>query len=155
MSRGGIYYAANERSVFEVDVLEAGKEGKRKDLNNFEKGQIVIARQQSKNISKTAGLVGFCQCAVVSSYQKWSKERKPVNRQQGHGCPRLIHAHGERRLARLVRPYRRATVAQIAEQVNPDYDRQVPEHTVHRSFLHMRLRSRRPVRMPMLTPVHR
>ena len=129
--------------------------GKRKDLSDFDKGQIVMARRLGQSISKTAGLVGCSWYAVVSTYQKWSKEGQPVNRRQGHGRPRLIDARGERRLARLVRSHRRATVAQIAEKVNAGYDRKVSEHTVHRSLLRMGLRSRRPVRVPMLTPVHR
>ena len=53
---GEIYEAASEQSVLEVDVLEAGKTGKRKDLSNFHKGQIVIAKRLGQRISKT-GLV--------------------------------------------------------------------------------------------------
>ncbi|KAK3575380.1 hypothetical protein QTP86_025787, partial [Hemibagrus guttatus] len=50
--------------------------------------------------------------------------------------------------------YRRATVAQIAEEVNAGSGRKVSEYTVHHSLLHMGLHSCRPVRVPMLTPVH-
>lgn len=57
---------------------------------------------------------------------------------------------GGQRLARVVWPSRRATVGQIAEKVNAGSDRKVSEHKVHR----MGLRSRRPVRVPTLTPVH-
>lgn len=46
--------------------------GKCKDLNN--KGQIVKARWRSQNISKMTSLVGSSRYAVVSTYQKWSKE---------------------------------------------------------------------------------
>ncbi|KAG9347649.1 hypothetical protein JZ751_005221 [Albula glossodonta] len=52
--------------------------------------------------------------SLVSTYQKWSKEGKALNRRQGHGRPKLIDAHGERRLARVVRSYRRATTSQGA-----------------------------------------
>ncbi|KAK3535585.1 hypothetical protein QTP70_017121 [Hemibagrus guttatus] len=48
--------------------------GKRKDLSEFDKGQIVLARQLDQSISKTAALVGCSRSAVVSIYQKWSKE---------------------------------------------------------------------------------
>ena len=65
--------------------------------------------------------------------------------------PRLIGARGERRLAHVFRSNRRATVAQIAEKVNAGSIRKVSEHTVHRSLLRMGLRSRRPVRVPMLS----
>lgn len=128
--------------------------GKRKDLSDFDKGQIVMARRLGQSLSETAALVGCSRSAVVSTYQKWSKEGKAVNRRQGHGRPRLIDARGEQKLARVVRSNRRATVAQIAEKVNAGSDRKVSEYTVHRSLLRLGLRSRRSVRVPMLTPVH-
>uniref|UniRef100_A0A3Q3JTD4 Transposase Tc1-like domain-containing protein n=1 Tax=Monopterus albus TaxID=43700 RepID=A0A3Q3JTD4_MONAL len=127
--------------------------GKCKDLSDFVKGQIVMARRLGQSISETAGLVGCSRSAVVSTYQQWSKEGQPVNRRQGHGRPRLIDARGEGRLVRLVQSHRRATVAQISEKLNADSDRKVSEHTVHRSLLRMGLCSRRPVRLPVLTPV--
>jgi len=91
-----------EHFVLIVDVLEAGRMGKRKDLSEFDKGQIVMARQLGQSISKTAALVGCSWSSVVSIYQKWSKEGTVVNRRQGNGWPRLIDACGERRLARVV-----------------------------------------------------
>ncbi|KAK3557043.1 hypothetical protein QTP70_024260 [Hemibagrus guttatus] len=51
----------------------SGKMGKRKDLSEFDKGQIVMARPLDQSISKTAALVGCSRSAVVSIYQKWSK----------------------------------------------------------------------------------
>ncbi|ROL41197.1 hypothetical protein DPX16_10349 [Anabarilius grahami] len=72
--------------------------GKRKDLSEFDKSQIVMARRLGQSISKTAALVGCSRSAVVSIYQKWSKEGTVENRRQGHGRPRLIDARGERRL---------------------------------------------------------
>ncbi len=50
---------------------------------------------------------------------------------------------------------KKPTVAQIAQEVNAGSDEKVSEYTVHRSLLCMGLLSRRPVRVPMLTPVHR
>ncbi|KAK3574399.1 hypothetical protein QTP86_006621 [Hemibagrus guttatus] len=97
--------------------------GKRKDLCEFDKGQIVMARQLDQSISKTAALVGCSRSAVVSIHQKWSKVGTVVNRRQGHGRPRLTDAQGERRLAHVFRSNRRATVAQIAEEVNAGSDR--------------------------------
>ncbi|XP_065118090.1 fibroblast growth factor receptor 1-A-like isoform X1 [Paramisgurnus dabryanus] len=57
---------------FLLYVLEAGK----MDLSDFDKGQIVMAIRLGQSISKTAALVGCSQSAVVSTYQKWSKEGK-------------------------------------------------------------------------------
>ncbi|KAK3519074.1 hypothetical protein QTP70_016347, partial [Hemibagrus guttatus] len=59
------------------------------------------------------------------------KEGTVVTRRQGHGRPRFTDARGERRLARVVRSNRRATVAQIVEEVNAGSDRKVSEYTVH------------------------
>ncbi|ROL44390.1 hypothetical protein DPX16_8812 [Anabarilius grahami] len=114
-----------------------------------------MARRLGQSISKTAALVGCSRSAVVSIYQKCSKEGTVVNRRQGDGRSRLIDARGERRLARVVRSNRRAPVAQTAPEVNAGSDRKVSEYTVHHSLLRMELHSCRPVRVPMLTPVHR
>ncbi|KAK3526020.1 hypothetical protein QTP70_012785 [Hemibagrus guttatus] len=90
------FKAASEHFVLKVDVLEAGKMDKRKDLSEFDEGdQIVMARPLDQNISKTAALVGCSWSAVVSIYQKWSKEGTVVKRRQGHGRPRLTDARGE------------------------------------------------------------
>ncbi|ROI38969.1 hypothetical protein DPX16_1675 [Anabarilius grahami] len=68
--------------------------GKCKDLSESDKDQTVLARRLGQSISKTAALVGCSRSAVVSIYQKWSKEGTVVNRRQGHGWPRLIDARG-------------------------------------------------------------
>ncbi|CAN9501504.1 unnamed protein product [Ophioblennius macclurei] len=125
--------------------------GKRKDLSDFEKGQIVMARRLGQSISQTAALVGCSRCAVVNVYQKWSREGEPVNRRQGHGRPKLIDARGERKLARVVRSNRKATVAEIAEKLNAHCARKVSEHTVHRSLLRLGLRYHKPARVSILT----
>ncbi|KAK3543536.1 hypothetical protein QTP70_023867, partial [Hemibagrus guttatus] len=65
-----------------------GKMGKRKDLSEFDKGQIVMARPLDQNISKTAVLVGCSWSAVVRIYQKWSKEGTEVK----GGCVSLTWA---------------------------------------------------------------
>ncbi|KAK3508309.1 hypothetical protein QTP70_019536 [Hemibagrus guttatus] len=62
----GYILAASEHFVLKVDVLEAGKMGNCKDLSDFNKGQIVIARPLDQNISKTAALVGCSWSAVRS-----------------------------------------------------------------------------------------
>lgn len=44
LSEGGIFQAASEHFVLKADLLEAEKMGMCKDLSDFEKGQIVMAR---------------------------------------------------------------------------------------------------------------
>ncbi|KAK3566318.1 hypothetical protein QTP86_032352, partial [Hemibagrus guttatus] len=55
-------FTASEHFV--VDVLEGGKMGKCKDLSEFDKGQIVMARRLDQSISKTAALVECSRSAV-------------------------------------------------------------------------------------------
>ncbi len=68
---------------------------RRKYLIDLDKGRIVMARQLGQSISKVARLAGCSRYAVVSTYQKWCKEKKLVNQHQGHGCTRLNDAHGK------------------------------------------------------------
>ncbi|KAI5087272.1 hypothetical protein C0J45_22671 [Silurus meridionalis] len=84
--------------------------GNCKDLSEFHKHLIVTSRRLGQSISNTAALVGCSQSAVLSIYQKWSKEGTVVNRRQG---PRLINVLGKRGLVHVVR----APVAQSAEEV--------------------------------------
>ena len=69
--------------------------GQRKDVSDFDKGQIVMARRLGQSISRTAALVGCSRSAVVRTYQKWSKEGKPVNRRQGQTRGSLMHVGSE------------------------------------------------------------
>ncbi|KAK3542466.1 hypothetical protein QTP86_025867, partial [Hemibagrus guttatus] len=71
--------------------------GKRKDLSEFDKGQIVMARRLDQSISKTAALVGCSRSAVVSIYQKWSKEGTVVETMSWFGWsePRYRSARRE------------------------------------------------------------
>lgn len=65
--------------------------GKCKDQNNFDNGfvKIVKSRWLAKNIWSCV----VSRYAVISIYQKWSKEEKPVKGGQGYGHPRLTEVH--------------------------------------------------------------
>ncbi|KAK3570580.1 hypothetical protein QTP86_023642 [Hemibagrus guttatus] len=52
--------------------------GKRKDLSEFEKGQIVMARRLDQSISKTAALVGCSQSAVFELFT-WPSNSPDLN----------------------------------------------------------------------------
>lgn len=100
--------------------------GKRKDLSDFDVGQVVMARRLGQSISKTAALVGCSRAAVVSVSQKRRKGGQSSS--QGHGRPRLAGERGERRLACVAKSHNKAAVAQIAE-INAGSVKF--EHTVH------------------------
>lgn len=116
-------------SVPELHVLEAGYMGKRKDLSDFDKSQIMMTRPLGQSISKIASFVGCSWYAVVRIYQMCCKEGQVVNQHQGCGHPRSTDAYEERRLAFLAQSHR-TTVAQIAEH-NAGHDSKISEYTVY------------------------
>ncbi|GFU85507.1 transposable element Tcb1 transposase [Trichonephila clavipes] len=61
---------------------------------------------------------------------------------------------GERRLQRCVRADRRATIEQTTTKMNQGLPK-LSLKPIQRTLLRLGLRSRRPVRAPMLTAVHR
>ena len=64
----------SENVILKVAVLEAGKMGKRKDLSDFDKCQIVML--DDCVISKTAALVECYRSAVVSPKSSPRKEKR-------------------------------------------------------------------------------
>ena len=67
---------------------------------------------------------------------------------KAHRCARATKATPS------VRTDRRSTVAQVTENFNGGHGRNVSQSQVHHTLLRMGLRSRRSVRVPMITPVH-
>lgn len=75
-----------------------------------------MAGKLGQSVSKMAGLVGWLRYAVVSPYQKWSKERQPVDKQQGHWHLSVTEVHESKGLSAWFDPTYWNTVA---EQVHP------------------------------------
>lgn len=96
-----------------VGMSEAEKMDEFNALSDFDRGQIVMARRLGQSISKTADLVGCPRSAVVSTYQKCSKEGQPAKRRKDHGRLRLTDSRTEQRTAHVARSRRRGIVAQI------------------------------------------
>ncbi len=67
----------------------------------------------------------------------------------GRKC--LVDVRGQRRMDRLVRDDRKATVTQIITHYNQDLQNTISEHTTRRTLKQMISSSRRPHRVPLLS----
>ncbi|GFV38072.1 probable RNA-directed DNA polymerase from transposon X-element [Trichonephila clavipes] len=128
---------------------------KRSDLSDVQKGMIIGFRAKGGSISETAEFVNRSRATVVKVYRAWQNGTVQNQRRGKCGAPRAIDDRGERRLRRCVRADRRATVEQLTTKMNQGATKSVSQTTIQRTLLRLGLRSRRLVRAPMQTAVHR
>ncbi len=145
------------KTFFKFNIFKnwASEWGKKGDLNYFEQGMVVGARRAGLSISKTADLLE-CSCTTISRvYRKWSEKEKISSERQLCGRKCLVDVRGQRRMGRLVRDDRKATVTQITTRYNQGMQNTISERTTHRILKQMGYSSRRPHRVPLLSAKNR
>ncbi len=79
----------------------------------------------------------------------WKREISSERQLCGPKC--LVDVRGQRRMGRLVRDDRKATVTQIITRYNQGIQNTISEHTTRRTLKQMGYSSRRPHRVPLLS----
>ncbi len=116
---------------------------------------VVGARWAGLSISKTDDLLGFS-CIIISRvYREWSEKEKISCERQSCERKCLVDVRGQRRMGRLVRDDRKATVTQITTRYNQDMQKTISEHTTCRTLKQMGYSSRRPHQVPLLSAKNR
>ncbi len=88
-------------------------------------------------------------------YREWSEKEKISSEWQFCGRKCLVDVRGQRRMGRLVRDDRKATVTQITARYNQGMQNTISECTTRRTLKQMGNSSRRPHRVPFLSAKNR
>ncbi len=128
-----------------------------RNINRREnKAQMVDgARRAGLSISETADLLGFSHTTISRINREWPEKEKISSEWQLCGRKCLVDVRGQRRMDRLVRDDRKATVTQITTRYNQSMQNTISEHTTHQTLKQMRFSSRRPHRVPLLSAKNR
>ncbi len=113
---------------------------------------IVGARQAGLSISETADLLGFSHTTISRLYRECSEKKENI---QWAAWKCLVEVRGQRRMNRLVRDDRKATVTQITIRYHQDLQNTISEHTTRRTLKQMGSSSRRPHRVLLLSDKNR
>ncbi len=129
--------------------------GNKGDLSDFECGMVVGARRAGLSISKIGDLLGFSCTTISRLYREWSEKYKISSERQLYGRKYLVDVKDQRRMGRLVRDDRKATVTQITTRYNEGMQNTISECTTRRTLKQMGYSSRRPHRVLFLSDKNR
>ncbi len=128
---------------------------KKEDFSDFERGMVVDVRRTGLSISQTADLLGFSHTTISRVYRESSEKEKISSERQLWGGKCIVDVRGQRRMGRLVRADRSASVTQITTRYNQVMQNTISEHTTRRTLKQMGSSSRRPHRVPLLSAKNR
>ncbi len=124
--------------------------GKKGDLRDFERG--CWCQTSWSEYFKNCWSTG---ATISKVYREWSEKEKISSVRQLYGRKCLVDVRGQRRMGRLVRDDRKATVTQITSRYNQGMQNTISERTTRQTLKQMGSSSRRPHRVPLLSAKNR
>ncbi|GBM34973.1 hypothetical protein AVEN_207733-1, partial [Araneus ventricosus] len=110
------------------------------DLSEFERGVIVDARE-----------MGFSRTTPSQVYREYRESGNTQNLRHRCGREKIMQERDQRRLTRIIKRDRRATLPQIAADFNAGPSTSVSLRTIQRNIIDMGFLSRRLTRAPLMT----
>lgn len=112
------------------------------DLSEFQRGQIVGARLCGVSVTAVASVLGVSPGTVSKVMTAYTTHGKTTSGKRNSGRKKSISDRARRVLKRIVTRNRRATAAQVTEELNQHLPQPVSTITVRRELHDMNLRGR-------------
>ena len=112
------------------------------DLSEFQRGQIVGARLCGVSVTAVASVLGVLPGTVSKVMTAYTTHGKTTSGKRNSGRKKSISDRARRVLKRIVTRNRRATAAQVTEELNQHLPQPVSTITVRRELHDMNLRGR-------------
>ncbi|GBN14260.1 hypothetical protein AVEN_174905-1 [Araneus ventricosus] len=103
------------------------------------------------SISEVAMKFGFSRTTISRVYREYRESGRTSNLQHRCGQKKSMQERDRRRLTRIIKRDRRATLPQIAAEFNAGPSTSVSVRTIQRNIIDMGFRSRRPTRVSLIT----
>lgn len=151
---GNVYIRQQVSGTVTRSVTDATSAGYQ-DLREFKCGVIVGAREMEHSISEVAIKFGFSSTTILRVCHEYRESGKTSNLRHRCGRKKIMQERDQRRLTRIIKSNRHATLSQIAADFNAGPSTSDSVRTIQRNIINTDFRSRRPIRVPLMTARHK